>query len=78
MEEIQEPSAEPRAWAWLGWLALGVLGAAATLMALEIALPGELPYWVGYAMAAVCFGFVYVCIFRAWRAKRAKRCQSMD
>ena len=74
MEDVQQPVATPRKWlAVLGGVTLGVLGAAATLWILEIALPGDLPSWAGYALAAVCLGFGYARNVRAGLAKRAER-----
>ena len=74
MEDVQQPAAGPRRWlAPLGWMTLGAIGGAAFLVVLAAAIPGDLPSWVGYAIAAVCFGFVYVWILLTLRARRAER-----
>lgn len=54
-------------------LVVGALAAVATLLVLEVALPGKLPSWVGFALAALGFGFSYARIFLAWRARRVER-----
>ncbi|MFA6300650.1 MAG: hypothetical protein WC642_15885 [Nocardioides sp.] len=61
MEISERPGPKPRTWwARLSWLVLGALGGVAVLLVLEVALPGPLPAWVGYAIAAPCLGFVYL------------------
>jgi hypothetical protein len=62
-----------RPWRRVVWAALGAAGGLGSLMILDAVVPGGLPTWSGYAVAAVCFTFVYAQIIRSWLAKRAER-----
>lgn len=74
MEAATERTTRAPAWSTRArGFVLGVLGAVVTLLVLEVALPGKLPSWVGFALSALGFGFAYVRIFLAWRARRVER-----